>query len=45
MLLVVDLFFHLNRIGALLKLFVFINLGFDILVLCSFFRIRYKYRG
>jgi len=31
-----------TRIGILLKLFVFVSIGFDLLVLMSFFRIKFK---
>ena len=31
-----------TRIGLLLRLFVFVSVGFDILVLCSLFRTRYR---
>eukprot|EP00092_Neocalanus_flemingeri_P030971 GFUD01033635.1.p1 GENE.GFUD01033635.1~~GFUD01033635.1.p1 ORF type:complete len:470 (-),score=82.28 GFUD01033635.1:92-1501(-) len=31
-----------SRIGLLLRLFVFVSVGFDILVLCSFFMLRYR---
>lgn len=31
-----------TRIGILLKLFVFVSIGFDLLVLMSFFRMKFK---
>jgi hypothetical protein len=35
--------FSYIRIGVLLNIFVFVSIGFDMLVLASLFRLKYRY--